>query len=72
MNLKTLLFIILGFTVLPIYAQDETVEMADLMYSSGKIYVVVAVLLVIFLGITGYLITIDKKVSKLEKETQSK
>ena len=41
--------------------------MADVMRSNGKIYVVVAVLAVIFIGIILYLIRIDRKISKLEK-----
>ncbi len=36
---------------------------------SGKIYVVVAVVLLILLVIFGYLITQDRRISKLEKET---
>ena len=45
----------------------DTIEMADMMRSSGKIYVVVAVLSIIFIGITTYLILIDRKISKLEE-----
>ena len=45
----------------------DTIEMADAMRSSGKIYVVVAVLSIIFIGITTYLILIDRKISKLEE-----
>jgi len=52
------------------YAQD--VEMADSLRSEGKIYIVVGVLLIIFIGIVLYLINIDKKVSKLEKEIRNK
>lgn len=44
------------------------VEMADSLAQSGKIYVVVTVLSVIFIGIIVYLISIDRKISKLEKE----
>ncbi|MBK9479803.1 MAG: CcmD family protein [Bacteroidetes bacterium] len=44
------------------------VEMADTMRSSGKIYVVVTVLLIIFVGIVIYLSRLDSKLSKLEKE----
>ncbi|MGB0431015.1 MAG: CcmD family protein [Bacteroidia bacterium] len=36
---------------------------------SGKIYVVVAVVLLILLSIFGYLITQDRRLRKLEKET---
>lgn len=48
-------------------AQSD-VEMADLMRSNGKIYVVVAVLVIIFIGLVVYLVSLDRKVSKLEKE----
>jgi CcmD family protein len=53
-------------------AKCERVEMADGMYQSGKIYVVVTVLSVIFIGIVGYLIMLDRKISKLEKEIENK
>ena len=51
-------------------AQDTTgpVSMADTMRSNGKIYVVVAVILTIFAGIIIYLIRLDRKMSKLEKD----
>jgi len=42
-------------------------EMARVMRSNGKIYVVVLVLATIFAGIIAYLIRIDRKISKLEK-----
>lgn len=45
-------------------------SMADEMRSNGKIYVVVAVLTTIFIGIIIYLIRLDRKISKLEKETK--
>lgn len=48
-----------------LFAQDA--EMADVMRSEGKIYVVVAIMLVIFLGLIGFLIFTDRKVSNLEK-----
>lgn len=43
-------------------------EMADTMRSNGKIYVVVTVLATIFAGIFAYLVYLDRKISKLEKE----
>ncbi len=51
----------------PLLAAAQDVEMADTMRSNGKIYVVVAIALVILIGLIGYLIFIDKKVSGLEK-----
>lgn len=46
------------------------VEMATGLYQSGKIYVVVIVMALIFVGIAGYLIMLDRKISKLEKESK--
>lgn len=50
---------------------NNSLEMDNFMRSSGKIYVVIAVLLLIFVGIIIYLIRIDKKVSKLEKQIRN-
>lgn len=46
------------------------VEMATGLYQSGKIYVVVGVMALIFIGIVGYLVMLDRKISKLEKENK--
>jgi CcmD family protein len=43
-------------------------EMADTMHANGKIYVVVVVLATIFAGIFAYLVMLDRKISRLEKE----
>ncbi|GAA4312623.1 CcmD family protein [Nibribacter koreensis] len=43
-------------------------EMADVMRQDGKIYIVVAVLVTVLLGILFYLISLDRKVAKLERE----
>jgi CcmD family protein len=51
---------------------SESIEMADAMRASGKIYVVVLVLTVILTGLLLYLIKLDRKVSKLEKEVSLK
>lgn len=40
----------------------------DVMRSNGKIYVVVAVCLTILIGLFLYVFSIDRKLSKLEKE----
>ena len=47
---------------------NSDVEMADLFRAEGKIYVLTGIILIILLGIIFYLISIDRKVSKLEKE----
>ena len=65
------IFCILFLQIQSIFAQDSTVEMATGLRANGKIYVVVVVLCVIFIGLILYLISIDKKVSKLEKEIKN-
>ena len=52
------------------FAMAET-EMADAMRGNGKIYVVVVVLATIFAGIFAYLVLLDRKISKLEKENNN-
>jgi CcmD family protein len=68
---KLISLITLLFTAMTLFAQDTTVnepEMADKMYADGRIYVVVAVVATIFAGIIVYLINLDSKISKLEKQ----
>lgn len=55
-----------------VQAQKQTTdssEMADVMRNNGKIYVVVAVIVTIFIGLFLYLIRLDKKIARLEKES---
>lgn len=50
-------------------SQDKTNEGLDAaMRGNGKIYVVVAVCLTIVIGLFIYVFTLDRKISKLEKE----
>jgi hypothetical protein len=49
-----------------LFAQDATPE-GDIMRSSGKIYVVVAVCLTILIGLFLYVFLLDRKISRLEK-----
>ncbi|HSK12077.1 MAG TPA: hypothetical protein VK907_02625 [Phnomibacter sp.] len=48
---------------------SEPVQMADTMRSNGKIFVVVAVIVTIFIGLVIYLVRLDRKIAQLEKET---
>ena len=67
---------ILAFALLLIsnvaMAQGADVEMADAMRSNGKIYVVVAVLVLILAGILFYLINTERRLGKLEKDLEDK
>jgi K+-transporting ATPase A subunit len=68
---KFSLFILFLLLSMQGFAQDQAPEMADALRSSGKIYVVVCVAAIVLVGLIIYLITIDRKVSKLEKEMSS-
>jgi protein-S-isoprenylcysteine O-methyltransferase Ste14 len=48
--------------------QGQQVEMADALRSSGKIYVVVATISIIFVGLAIFLFTIDRRLKKVENE----
>lgn len=48
--------------------ENNTVEMADTMRSNGKIYVVVAVVMVVFAGIIFYMIQTERKITRIERE----
>ncbi|MGL4630360.1 MAG: CcmD family protein [Leadbetterella sp.] len=50
-----------------IFLQSQAPEMADILRSEGKIYIVVGVMLISLIGVLGYLIYLDRKISNLEK-----
>ncbi len=66
--IKKSILILLSLFFIAFGAIAQEVEMASALRSEGKIYVVVGVLSIIFIGIAVYLISIDKKVTKLEKK----
>ncbi len=66
------LFVVITFLLINFLTQAQeatgTVDMADTMRSNGKIYVVVVVILTIFAGIIIYLIRLDRKMTRIEKD----
>jgi len=66
-KLTFLLLMLLSFTTVFAHA-DQPVEMADAMRSSGLIYVVVAVIAIIFTGLAIFLFSIDRRLKKIENE----
>ena len=50
---------------------NNSVEMADQMRADGKIYVLVGIIVIIFVGITVYVVNTDRRISKLEKNLPS-
>ena len=50
------------------HAQTTDADTAGVMRSNGKIYVVVAIVVTILLGLFFYVFSLDRKISKLEKK----
>lgn len=65
-------FYALVFSVFSFAQGGDKPEMAEGLRSNGMIYVVVIVLLIVFAGIVLYLISIDRKLKKIEKELKNK
>lgn len=68
---KSFAIVVFSFIGLLIQAQEnikQKTEMADLMRSNGKIYVVIAVIITILVGLIIYLKRVDRKIGRLEKE----
>lgn len=83
LKMKKFLFIMLILISLSTFAQQKQqisesdysnsrIEMADTMRQEGKIYVVVAILGTVLLGVLAYTIKIDMAIGKLEKEMKNK
>lgn len=43
----------------------------NIMYSEGKIYVVIAVVALVLIGLFAYMMYVDRKISKIEKKIKS-
>ncbi|TSJ39488.1 CcmD family protein [Mucilaginibacter corticis] len=66
---KSLILLLLLLSFVTTFAQQpQSVEMADAFRSSGKIYVVIATIVIIFAGLSIYLFSIDRRLKKIEKE----
>lgn len=63
---------VLTAILLTLPAMAQPVEMADTMRSEGKIYVVVAIILIVLIGLITYLFLMDRKVKKLEDKLDGK
>lgn len=68
--IKEIIFLLFLFASSLVNAQEP--QMADGMRADGKIYVVIAILCVIFGCVAAYLFRLDRKVKKLEDELKNK
>ncbi|MEJ2881810.1 CcmD family protein [Pedobacter sp. GR22-6] len=55
-----------------LFARQDGNAISDSLYTSGKIYVVVACIVLILLGLLFFLFSIEKRLKKLEKKSSDK
>ena len=67
---STYLAVLLLFLATMTQAQESSVAMADTMRSEGKIFVVVGVVILLVVGLLGYVVYLDRKLSRIEKHNQ--
>jgi heme/copper-type cytochrome/quinol oxidase subunit 2 len=59
---------VMALTVIYAGAQEAVTNTSgDIMHSNGKIYVVMTVVILIVVGLLLYVISVDRKITKLEK-----
>ncbi len=66
-NLKRIAGVI-ALCIISMVANAQETGSGDVMNSNGKIYVVVAVVVTIVIGLFLYLLNLDRKISKIEKK----
>ncbi|MGE6221568.1 CcmD family protein [Nubsella zeaxanthinifaciens] len=69
---KLLSILLLLFTSLTLFAQNNDIEMADQLRNNGKIYIVVICIVIILAGLLFYLFSLDKRLKLLEKKSDRK
>jgi hypothetical protein len=60
------------FCLFTLLASSQNAAMADAFRDDGKIYVVVAVIAVIFVSLVVFLIYLDRKIGKVERRLQER
>ena len=65
--MRALILLLLSFTA---SAQANDIEMADQFRADGKIYVVIAVVSVVLIGLFAYLFRLERKLADLEKRNK--
>jgi hypothetical protein len=69
--MKKFLYLLLLMTTATV-ANAQDAEMADVMRSNGKIYVVVGIILIVLVGLIAYLFLLDRKITRLENKLSDK
>lgn len=58
------------FLLLPLWAQAQEQGGNDFFSNMGKMYVTVAVILILFFGIVAFLVYLERKVARLERDLE--
>lgn len=66
---RTIITMLMLICTLAVHAQGGQSTIGETMRSNGRIYVVIAVILTILFGIFIYIIRLDRKIAKMEKES---
>jgi CcmD family protein len=69
-SIKSLFALVLLMSSAVAYGQNA--EMADAFRAEGKIYVVVAIILIVLTGLIVYLFLLDRKLNRLEQMIKTK
>lgn len=69
---KLLSLLMLLFTSVTLFAQNNDIEMADQLRNNGKIYIVVICIVIILAGLLFYLFNLDRRLKLLEKKSEPK
>lgn len=56
--------------LLPTVAQAQATPIDDFFNNTGKIYVVVGVVLLLFLGIIAFLVYLERKITRIERDLE--
>ena len=70
MKTKLILTLALIFSFINVSIGQSHNPIVQTFHESGKINVVLAIVLIIFIGIIIYLIRLERKISKIEKEIE--
>ena len=71
-NFIKIVALLTTLSIQTVAAQSQQPEMADVMRSNGKIYVVVGIILIVLIGLFTYLFLLDRKLIKLENKLNIK
>lgn len=69
--MKKYIYLLL-LTIVSFSANAQDAEMADVMRSNGKIYVVVGIILIVLVGLIAYLFALDRKITRIENKLSNK